>query len=70
MNSETKKLLIVDLCKVFAIAVTYHLLFALHNSSTVLTENFFFELSFLLCGVIVYYLALHSYIISKLYNKL
>jgi uncharacterized membrane protein len=69
MNPETKKLLIVDLCKVFAIAFTYHLLFAIHNSSTVLTENFFFELSFLLCGVIVYYLAMHSYVVDKLEKK-
>ena len=68
MNPETKKLLIIDLCKVFAIAVTYHLLFAIHNSSTILTESFLFELSFLLCGVIVYYLAMHSYVNDKL-NK-
>ena len=69
MNPETKKLLIIDLCKVFAIAVTYHLLFALHNSANILTENFFFELSFLLCGVIAYYLAIHPHVISKLDNK-
>ena len=65
MNSETKKLLIIDLTKVAVIAVTYHLLYSVRKSSPLFSENFFFELSFLLCGVVAYYVMIHKHIVDK-----
>jgi uncharacterized membrane protein YczE len=62
MDSATKSALVVDLAKVFVIALTYHLFWALKNSSPVLTENFFFEAAFLLAGVVLYYVVVAKYV--------
>lgn len=58
MDSATKSALVVDLVKVLAIAATYHVLWALHNSAPVVTENFLFESAFLLAGVVLYHVVL------------
>jgi len=65
MNSETKKLLIIDLTKVAVIAITYHLLFALRASQRIITESFLYDLSFFLCGVVVYYVLVHKHVANK-----
>ena len=58
MDSATKSALVVDLVKVLAIAATYHVLWALHNSAPVVTESFLYESAFLLAGVVLYHVVL------------
>ena len=62
MDSATKSALVVDLVKVFVIAATYHVLWALHNSSSLLTEAFLFEAAFLLAGVVLYHVVVAKYV--------
>jgi len=66
MDSQTKGELVADLAKVFAIAVTYHLLWAFKNSGPMLSENFLYEVSFLLAGVVLYHVVLAGFV--KKYN--
>jgi hypothetical protein len=62
MDSATKSALVVDLVKVFVIAATYHVFWALHNSAPLLTENFLFESAFLLAGVVLYHVVVSKYV--------
>lgn len=62
MDSATKSALVVDLVKVFVIAATYHVFWALHNSSQLLTESFLFEAAFLLAGVALYHVVVAKYV--------
>ena len=62
MDSATKSALVVDLVKVFVIAATYHVFWALHNSSQLLTESFLFEAAFLLAGVVLYHVVVAKYV--------
>jgi hypothetical protein len=62
MDSATKSELVVDLVKVFVIAATYHVFWALHNSSQLLTESFLFEAAFLLAGVVLYHVVVAKYV--------
>lgn len=62
MDSATKSALVVDLVKVFVIAATYHVFWALHNSSPLLTESFLFEAAFLLAGVVLYHVVVAKYV--------
>ena len=62
MDSKTKTELVVDLAKIFTIALMYHLLWAFKNSESILTENFMYEVSFLLVGVAFYHILLAKYV--------
>jgi hypothetical protein len=62
MDSATKSALVVDLAKVFVIAATYHVFWALHNSAPLLTESFLFESAFLLAGVVLYHVVVSKYV--------
>jgi hypothetical protein len=66
MDSSTKRELVVDLAKIFIIAVSYHLLWAFKNSGPMLTENFLYEVSFLLAGVVLYHVVVSNFV--KQYN--
>jgi hypothetical protein len=66
IDSATKSSLVVDLAKVFVIAFTYHVLWSFKNSSSLFTENFWFEAAFLLAGVVVYHVVVSKYV--KEYN--
>jgi len=62
MDPATKSALVVDLAKVFVIAATYHVFWAIHNSAPLVTENFLFEVAFLLAGVVIYHVAASKYV--------
>jgi hypothetical protein len=66
MDSSSKRELVVDLAKIFVIAVSYHLLWAFKNSGPMLTENFLYEVSFLLAGVVLYHVVVSNFV--KQYN--
>jgi hypothetical protein len=67
MDTATKSQLVIDLAKIFTIVLVYHLLWAFKYSEPMLTENFMYEVSFILVGVAFYHVVLSKHV--KKYNQ-